>query len=78
MCEPIVGRAGLVFIVLQHSIGSVQATDMKSKRGGMKGKLIIFLVIIAAIGGALVYFAGKADDSLPPPEEKRIEVDNVL
>jgi hypothetical protein len=78
MREPIVGRAWLVFIVPQHSIGSVQATDMKSKRGGMKGKLIIFFVVIAAIGGALVYFAGKADDSLPPPEEKRIEVDNVL
>lgn len=51
---------------------------MKAKRGGMKGKLIVFLIILAGIVGGLVYFAGKADDSLPPPEEKRIEVDNVL
>jgi len=51
---------------------------MKAKRGGMKGKLIVFLIILAGIVGGLVYFAGKADDSLPAPEEKRIEVEDVL
>lgn len=51
---------------------------MKSKRGGMRGKLILLVIILAGIAGALVHFAGKARDGLPPPEEKRIEVDNVL
>lgn len=68
----------LVLIVHQDCFGRSRAEDMKAKRGGMKGKLIVFLVILAGIVGGLVYFAGKADDSLPAPEEKRIEVDNVL
>jgi|GEM_PF-2915093 len=51
---------------------------MKAKRGGMKGKLIVFLIILAGIIGGLVYFANKADGTLPPTEEKRIEVQDVL
>jgi hypothetical protein len=73
-----VRRGRLVLIVRQNCFGRSRAEDMKAKRGGMKGKLIVFLIILAGIVGGLVYFAGKADDSLPAPEEKRIEVEDVL
>jgi len=73
-----VRQARLVLIVGQYCFGRARAERMKAKRGGMKGKLIVFLIILAGIIGGLVYFANKADGTLPPTEEKRIEVQDVL
>lgn len=47
-------------------------------RGGIPTPLIVIVVIAVAVAGAMFYFAGKAENSLPAPEEVRIEVDNVL
>ena len=47
-------------------------------RGGGKGKLIALGVFIVVVVAAMFYFKGKAESSLPEPQETVIEVDGVL